>query len=149
VATFLRYWAPVLVCLGLIFAASSDRLSSRHTSRILRPLLRWLKPDISEAAIDRVQFGVRKAAHVAEYAVLAILFWRAWRKPAKHEVRPWLWKEAGVALAFAVAYAASDELHQTFVPSREGCFEDVLYDTAGALLGLLFLWRIGRWRNKW
>ena len=54
-----------------------------------------------------------------------------------------------LALALAALYAASDEIHQTFVPSRQGSVWDVLLDTAGAAFGLLCLWTIGRLRKRW
>jgi VanZ family protein len=135
--------------MGLIFSASSDALSSGHTSRLIGPLLRWLVPDISETDLDRVVFTVRKAAHVTEYAILALLLWRARRKPARGDVRAWRWSEALVALGLAALYAASDEFHQSFVPSREASVGDVALDAAGAALGLLALWGWGRWRKCW
>ena len=78
--SFLKYWLPVLIWLGFIFIGSTDLMSAEHTSRIIAPLLRWLKPDISPEAIAQVQFFVRKAAHVTEYAILAMLLWRGLRR---------------------------------------------------------------------
>jgi VanZ family protein len=66
---------------------------------------------------------LRKIAHAVEYAVLASLFWRA--------ISRW-WP----ALALAIAYAATDELHQHFVRGRAGSPRDVLIDAGGALAGL-------------
>jgi len=148
-AGFLRYWLPVLLWCALIYGFSTEAGSTRRTSRILRPILRWFNPDISEEAIGRVQFGVRKAAHAAEYSVLALLTWRARRRPARIDRRPWNWREAGLALAFAAAFALSDEFHQLFVPSREARVGDVLVDSLGAALGLLALRAYGRWRGQW
>jgi VanZ family protein len=45
--------------------------------------------------------------------------------------RPW------PALAIAVAYAASDELHQHFVRGRVGSPWDIAIDAAGATIGLI------------
>jgi len=135
--------------MALIFSASADSKSGQHSSRIIAPLLRWLKPDITEAALDRAVFIVRKAAHVTEFAVLAALLWRARRKPVKNDGRPWQWAQAVFALGIAALYSASDELHQLFVPNRQGHFHDVLFDTAGAVLGLLVIWGLGRWRKCW
>ncbi len=75
--SFLKYWLPVVIWLCLIFIGSTDLMSAEQTSRIIRPLLRWLKPDISMETIAQVQFVVRKCAHLTEYAILAILLWRA------------------------------------------------------------------------
>ena len=74
---------------------------------------------------------LRKLAHVAEYAILGALLCRATRKP-------WL------AVAFAVLYAVSDEVHQMFVEGRVGAALDVGIDALGAIAGA-FLWsRFGR-----
>ena len=49
-------------------------------------------------------------------------------------------RTAGVAAVSAVLYACSDEFHQLFVAGRAGRINDVLIDSAGAVLGLaLFL----------
>jgi VanZ family protein len=67
---------------------------------------------------------LRKLAHACEYALLSALLLRAL-------ARPW------PALAIAVAYAASDELHQHFVRGRVGSPWDIAIDAAGATIGLI------------
>ena len=138
-----------MIWMAAIFGFSTDAGSTRQTSRFIGPFLRWLRPDISDQAIARVQLAVRKAGHAVEYAILAALLWRAVRQPRRDDARPWRWSEAGVILGVAALYAASDEIHQAFVPSREGRVTDVLIDTAGAALGLLTIFAIGRWRKTW
>lgn len=137
--SFIRYWLPVLGWMGLIFVGSADPASGPHSSSILGPVVRWLFPDISPDSLETVLLWLRKCGHLAEYAILAILLWRAlcWRSEQAH--RPWRWPTVGLALALAALYAASDEFHQTFVPTRVGCVRDVLIDTCGAALGLAFL----------
>ena len=83
----------------------------------------------NEIIRDMTSFLVRKAAHMSEYAVLAILFGLTIREYKKE---PWLLR----ALAATAAYAATDEFHQLFVPGRSGQLKDVLIDTAGGALGL-------------
>lgn len=104
---------------------------------------RWL-PAIAWAALIFALSGIptlatglgawdlvlRKLAHAAEYAILAALLLRA--------------VEALPAWALSVAYAASDELHQHFVPGRAGRPLDVAIDATGALLGLLLARRLLR-----
>jgi VanZ family protein len=138
--TFVRYWLPVVLWAALIFSASSDAGSSSHTSRFLRPLLLWLKPGLSDAALDTAIYVIRKASHVTEYAVLTALLWRALRNRQRGRVLPWDWRLAARTFGLIVAYAASDEVHQLFVPTREGRIRDVLYDSAGAAAALLLLW---------
>jgi VanZ family protein len=144
-----NYWLPVFAWMLLIFTASTDLMSSQRTSRFIGPFLRWINPNISNETVRRVQFAVRKAGHVTEYAILAMILWRAIRRPMKNDPRPWSWREAGLALAIAGAYAATDELHQYFVASRYATIGDVIIDTLGAAAGIFLLWQIGRWRRLW
>ena len=148
VETVLRYWVPVVGWALFIFAGSTGLGASQHSSRIIGPLVRWIYPAISEEALHRVVYAVRKTAHVTEYALLTLLLWRALRKPRKHDPRPWSWPQAGLALAGASAYAITDEFHQAFVPSRQGQWADVLLDASGSALGLLLLWFVIRWRQR-
>jgi VanZ family protein len=146
---FVWYWLPVILWMILIFGFSSDSGSVVHSSRILDPVLRFLFPWMSDDARFRIVFFARKCAHLTEYAVMALLIWRACRKPVRRDPRPWSWRQAGVALLVAGCYAATDEFHQTFVPNREGCVRDVIIDTCGAAAGLFLLWLLGRWRKHW
>ena len=141
---FAKAWGPVFVWMAVIFAASTDLGSTRHTSRIIGPLLRFFKPDVSDETIRQVQVIVRKAGHVSGYAVLAVLCWRALRR-----LPGWNSREAWRALVISAAYAVTDEIHQSFVPSRLGSAWDVLIDSIGAAAGLWLLWMIGRRRRKW
>jgi VanZ family protein len=147
--SFAKYWLPVLIWMVVIYSASGDRKSVHHSSRIIEPIVRWLLPGISDAALWDVVYYVRKTAHVTEYAILAILLWRAMPKPTAEKPRPWPWKVAGLVLLAAFVYAASDEIHQAFVPNREGRAMDVLIDTSGAALGLAAVWLFGRCRHRW
>jgi len=146
---FLKYWLPVLVWMAVIFTASSDVHSYEHSSRIIAPLLRWLFPHISGDTVDWVVFLARKCAHVTEYSILALLLWRAFRRPDKIRPRPWSWREAGLVLVVVAAYSATDEFHQIFVPTRTPAVHDVVIDTLGGAAGLFLLWLVGRWRKRW
>jgi VanZ family protein len=73
---------------------------------------------------------LRKGAHVTEYAVLALLLVRAIGREAP-------------ALALGVLYAASDELHQSFVRGRHASPVDVAIDAVGLALGLFARRRVG------
>lgn len=139
-------WLPVVLWMALLFGASTDLGAPRRTSRFLVPVLRWLVPEISPVALERVQFAVRKTGHALAYAVLAVLIWRAKRQttsPSPPDFR----RDATFAFALAVLYAASDEWHQTFTASRQGSLADVALDAAGAAVGLALLWLWGRWRR--
>jgi len=111
--------------------------------------MHWLFPELSKESIDTVVFVVRKASHVTEYAILALLLWRARRKPIRNDTRPWSGADARFAVVIVALYASTDEFHQAFVPSRQASVWDVLLDTSGAALGILLLWAYGRWRKRW
>ncbi|MBI3956482.1 MAG: VanZ family protein [Candidatus Kerfeldbacteria bacterium] len=80
----------------------------------------------------------RKAAHALEYAVLAALLVRAFRRVTVASIL--------VSGILAIVYAMSDEIHQLFVDGRSGTALDVFLDAIGAMCGLLVVWRWGRGR---
>jgi VanZ family protein len=78
--------------------------------------------------VDRAWWDVvlRKLAHFTEYAVLTVLWWRALRGLGIRFGRA-----LAAAIAISLAYAVTDEFHQTFVDGRNGTPADVLIDSAG------------------
>jgi VanZ family protein len=153
VKVFLKYWLPVLIWLGFIFIGSTDLMSAEHTSRFLIPFLHWLKPDFSPEALAQVHFVLRKLGHVTEYAILAMLFWRALRRETDPQIKAVLRLRSGQTLFLSVwilcaIFAATDEFHQSFVPSRGAAWSDVMIDSAGAIFGLLISARIARGRDE-
>lgn len=127
-----------------MFFGSTDLMSAEHTSRFLTPFLRWLNPEISPVAVAQVHLLVRKAAHVTEYAILTGLLFRALRGLVGG-----FWWRAAVALVSAMIFAAADEFHQTFIPSRTGSIYDILVDYCGALTGILICrMLVLRWRDS-
>ncbi|MEI9966694.1 MAG: VanZ family protein [Candidatus Moraniibacteriota bacterium] len=85
----------------------------------------------------------RKGAHVVEYFILTWLIFAFLRAQAPQEGRLRLLIGAVVC---ALAYAATDELHQFFVPYRGASLRDVGIDLFGILLaaGTLALARFRR-----
>jgi VanZ family protein len=142
--TLLKYWLPVLIWFGVIFAGSTDIFSTEQTSRYLVPFLRWLDPQISSSAIATVHFALRKIGHLTEYAILAALLWRALRS-AKNLRAKMSTLFVGVWVA-CVIFAASDEFHQSFLASRTASPHDVLIDVCGALIGILLCLMFSRRR---
>ena len=135
---FLKYWLPAVVWLGVIFFGSTDLMSAEHTSRILVPFLLWLKPNITIETVLLIQFLVRKAAHLFEYAILAVVVWRAIYRGTNLKMKMSI-LSVSVWLA-ATLVAAADEYHQSFVPSRGAAWGDVLVDSGGAIfaVGIVF-----------
>jgi VanZ family protein len=129
----------------LIFVMSGDLMSAEHTSRFIRPFLLWLNPDISVDTIAKFQFCVRKAAHLTEYAILALLLCRAVRRGTDLKwSRPILFASV---CGICVLVAASDEFRQSFVESRGASPWDAMIDSAGAIFGLLIYSRFVRGKS--
>jgi VanZ family protein len=131
----LSRYGPLAVWAALIFIGSSSALSASHTSVVLRPVL-WLFPHVSDATLATIHFLVRKAGHLTEYAILALLAAHAFRTSSHGLLRNrWFW----VSLLFVVTYSLSDEFHQSFVPARTASIYDSMIDSAGGLTALVLL----------
>ena len=130
--------------MALIFIASTDRGSPAHTSRFVDPFLRWLLPTASALTLERAHLLVRKSAHFTEYATLGLVLFRALGSTYRSALRERRWRIAGLAFGIAALYAASDEFHQSFVPSRHASAGDVLIDMCGALFGIAIIFAYGR-----
>jgi len=136
-------YGPLILWLAFIFFASTGEFSAENTSRIIRPLLLWLFPGISEERLALAHFLIRKAAHFTEYAILALLSARAFSISSKEVLRRhWFF----ISLAIVILYALTDEYHQSFVPSRTSSIYDSLIDMSGGLT-MLCLYALWRWRK--
>jgi VanZ family protein len=85
----------------------------------------------------------RKLLHMAEYALLCALWWRALRTTALGPANG-LW----AAVVVTLAYAGSDEFHQTFVSGRSGTITDWGIDAVGVTLAALRIRAISRARRS-
>ena len=134
--THRRLWryGPLLLWLVFISFASGSQFSAANTSQLIRPLLLWLFPNLSEERLAVAHFLTRKAAHFTEYAVLALLARRAFITSCYPLIHRY-WFQIGLLLV--VFYALLDELHQSFVASRTASIYDSAIDVAGGLAVLL------------
>lgn len=106
---FLRSYGPSFAYALLIFILSS------------LPSLK--SPDIGVSFQDKIY-------HVLEYAVLGFLLQRGSENSGRRSLKRFL-----LVSLIGVCYAASDEIHQRFVPGRQCEFLDFLSDAAGVLTG--------------
>ena len=143
------YGGLTLAVMGLIFYMSAkDATESGGMSKWLvetafgRTLIRLL-PRITDQGPE---IDLRKYAHMAEYAMLAVpsaLFFRELLLQRRVPLRA-----LGCSLVFCFLYACSDEYHQTFVPGRAGAMVDVAVDMAGAAFGLILVLLISLQRKE-
>ncbi|HXC36099.1 MAG TPA: VanZ family protein [Candidatus Acidoferrales bacterium] len=136
---FLTAWAPVLIWMIVIFGASADSHSYEHSSRIVIPLLRWLFPHMPMWEMEHIHHFLRKCCHVIEYSIFGFLIFRAVNY-SRNPLPAWSWPRVGGALLLVFIYAATDEYHQRFVPTRTPRVLDVCIDAAGGALGIGVAW---------
>ena len=122
------------------FSARSGSESDRQSSSVAEFIAHFvisgydeMSESEREAAVAAIGHPVRKAAHATEFASLAFLFvvFFSLFSFGTRVLR------AAAAFACAVAYAATDEIHQMFVPGRGPSVADVGIDALGALAGTL------------
>ena len=138
-----KNWLPAIAWAGVISSLSTDIFSSEHTSRFIIPVLRWLFPHWSNDTLELIHGIIRKSAHVTEYFIFSIFLLRAIRG----KNREWTLRWAVWAVVIAAGYAALDEFHQSFVPSRTASPWDALIDTVGASAAQAVLWLWHSWRG--
>ena len=149
---FIRYiaWLPALFVAAAIFYFSaqpadvSTEMSDGVTTLLLQMAeamgLLELSPEIVGKLCEQLSMPVRKCAHITEYMILhgtILLGLYHWSKNLKADRGLWL-RQAFVMTAL---YAATDEIHQLFVPGRAGRVTDVLIDCIGVAIITYLLWK--------
>ncbi|MEK7310189.1 MAG: VanZ family protein [Planctomycetota bacterium] len=120
---FLKYWLPPIAYAGLIFFLSS------------RPL-----PEIPV----RIPY-IDKAAHLIEYAILAMLLYRACmhsnllRSRSGVPITSGRNRAVAISILVAILYGLSDEVHQFYVPGRLASGWDFMFDALGAVAGVVII----------
>ena len=142
---FFRYWLPLIAWTAMIFMASTDAFSAQHTGSVIQTIIAAIiGHPLPPEKFDLLHFVIRKLAHLTEYAILGALAFRAVRA----EERGWSARWATIAIVIAFLIAASDEFHQSFVPSRTPSPVDVAIDTVGAAIAQgIIRWRVHRRRQ--
>jgi len=140
-------WVLVILWMFLIFnmssqpATQSNSLSLGVTEKVIETVNKF-KPG-ADLNIETVNHIVRKNAHFFAYLLLAVLTLNALRKGEKLG-----WRKSILAFVICVLYAASDEIHQLFVPGRGPQVKDVFIDSSGALLGIAIFMVVNNILNR-
>ncbi len=113
-------WLPSVAWMSIIFL-----LSSRQ------------RVEISDQ--EAINFLFFKTLHLIEYAILFSLNVRALRLSFSKER---LKKVLTTAATLTIVYAFTDEIHQLYVPTREGKLTDVIIDGIGVALTWIFITRL-------
>jgi VanZ family protein len=113
---FLKSWGPVILWAALILSAANDDFSDANTRGWLSRLFGNVPPIVNTI--------VRKGGHIAGYAVLGLLAWRAHRT-------------LRVAMLVVLAVSITDETMQAMTATRGGSVFDVVLDAFAGLLAVL------------
>lgn len=134
-AALLFIWMTVI----FLFSSQNGQLSSNVSEGFAAKLFSLIYPkfrDMSDleklSFLETVMLPIRKLAHFTLYFVLGLLASLLFITIKKYGI----YIKAAIAWGFCVLYAASDEIHQYFVPDRACAFRDVLIDSSGALLSV-------------
>jgi len=87
---------------------------------------------VSVATEQQTDIGIHKLAHIIEYAILYLTFVLAFLNTKLLKLKIYL-----TALIFIGLYAISDEVHQSFNPTRSPRITDVFIDLFGGYVGYL------------
>lgn len=120
-------WALVIFCL------STAGFSLSFTKPLLAGALGLFHLTLSKGGFEVFHFCVRKAAHLAEYAVFAVVLCAS----AKEPQFPWRPRRVLGCFLIAVIYSLTDEYHQSFAPGRTAHLTDCGIDAIGVAMGIM------------
>ena len=142
---FGKYWLPVILWMSFIFWFSTETFSAENTSFLVEKILPFLIPGISSEEAAWIHTFIRKAGHVTEYFILGLLAFRALRGGS---TASWNWRWSFFSLIVVMLWAAIDEFHQSFVPTRSASPVDVGIDITGGILAQFVIALCYRYRKK-
>lgn len=132
----------------LMLVISTDIGSMQTSQRFLNPILLWFDPTLGPDDLYRLNIIFRKACHVTEFAILAMLVWRT------RDLLKSPWPEAGtlrivgLTLAVCAFFAISTELIQYGYRSRAASPWDVLLNMGGSVAGLSLVFLFKKLRRR-
>lgn len=126
-------WTAVVCWAAVIWVLGGEGFSMSETSRHMLPWLDWLTGDLDWRTRYKILAAIRKLAHLVEYAILAVLTFRAALRTARKNRLA----TAGWVAAFLVAaLATADEARQALTATRTGSPYDVLIDMTGGAIAI-------------
>lgn len=126
--TITLIWTAVIFS----FSLQSGEVSGDLSGSVLEALLGFFMPGVLESPekLELFHLILRKCAHFTEFMILGVL--------SRTTLQYMDLRYKGVfGLGFCATVAALDETLQLFVSGRAGRVQDVLIDSAGALVGVV------------
>jgi VanZ family protein len=112
----LKYWAPVVLWMGVIFIFSSY-------------------PTVKTSEVLWKEFFIKKSAHIIEFGILALLIFRALRNTYNLSQK----NTNLISILLASLYGVTDEYHQSYTSGREPTVRDALFDFVGSFLAVIIV----------
>lgn len=143
---------PAIFMIYMIYSFSADSgavssdLSYKVSEQIVVTVDKVMRLNLSTEQISqykqRINYPVRKAAHMTEYACLAVAI----------AFPLYVYGVRGIGLmiltgTLCVSFAMLDEYHQSFVAGRTASKKDVAIDTIGVICGVIIV-RIVGWTGR-
>ena len=141
----MTHYAPLVVWILVILGLGGQIGSMNETSRFIRPLLEFLFPSASVETLQMYHGFIRKAAHLSEYAILALLAVRAFAASSSQVLSKYRYI---LALLLVILIASTDEFKQSFEPSRTSSPLDSLLDIAGGIFALIAVYIVRKTRSR-
>lgn len=148
----IRYLGFALTLITMItifmFSSGNAQVSSSQSGKITKTVIKVTHSDFDTLAKEKqteiyndTEHIIRKLAH---FSIFALLGFSAMTAAGTYKTgsRKATAVRFAICAAFCLAYAISDEFHQTFVSGRNGNVTDVLIDFSGACIGMLISYLI-------
>lgn len=120
----------------VLFSSQSGITSNQFSKGILQMILEALHLNFEGTQAEMANLVLRKIAHFSLYCLLGVGC-SAFLLTTKLSLK----QRMVLSIAFCLLFAASDELHQFLLGTRNGNGKDVLLDTLGASVGsVLVVW---------
>jgi len=135
----LQSWLPVLLFSSIFAMESTATFGTNHTSAPLYAACHALFGSAIDPRWSEIHHIIRKIGHFSGYGMFSLICFRGFdrsllkMRKVSLRTRARQWTSHAMAIASVFLVATADEIHQTFLPNRTGCFSDVLLDTAGAV----------------
>lgn len=143
---------PAFIMMYMIYSFSADSgvsssdLSYKVSEEIVVTADKVINLNLSNDQVNfykqRINYPVRKAAHMTEYALLAVAI----------AFPLYVYGVRGIGLLIltgtvCVSYAMLDEYHQSFVAGRTSSGKDVAIDSIGVICGVIIV-RVVGWTGR-
>jgi VanZ family protein len=141
----LQSWLPVLLFSSIFAVESTATFGTNHTSAPLYAACHALFGSAIDPHWSEIHHIIRKIGHFSGYGMFSLVCFRGFDRSLNFmrkislSLRARQWTSHAMAVATVFLVATGDEIHQTFLPNRTGCFSDVLLDTTGAAVLQLVL----------